>query len=50
MQRRIRKRYAAERRFKLLGLGAVLLSAGFLALLLIWFVAVGSFASSTTRE
>lgn len=35
MQRRIRKRYAAERRFKLLGLGAVALSAGFLALLLI---------------
>ena len=28
MQRRIRKRYAAERRFRLLGLGAVLLSAG----------------------
>jgi phosphate transport system permease protein len=35
MQRRIRKRYSAERRFRLLGLGAVLLSAGFLALLLV---------------
>ncbi len=35
MQRRIRSRYAAERRFKLIGLGAVLLSAGFLAFLLI---------------
>jgi phosphate transport system permease protein len=35
MRRRIRRRYAAERRFKLLGLGAVLVSAGFLAFLLI---------------
>ncbi len=35
MQKRIRRRYAAERRFKLLGLGAVVLSAGFLALLLV---------------
>ena len=35
MQRRIRRRYAAERRFKLIGLGAVVLSAGFLALLLV---------------
>jgi phosphate transport system permease protein len=35
MQRRIRKRYAAERRFRLLGLGAILISVGFLALLLI---------------
>jgi phosphate transport system permease protein len=35
MQQRIRRRYAAERRFRLLGLGAVLLSAGFLAFLLI---------------
>ena len=35
MQKRIRRRYAAERRFRLIGLGAVLLSAGFLAFLLI---------------
>jgi phosphate transport system permease protein len=35
MQRRIRKRYAAERRFRLLGLGAILVSAGFLVLLLV---------------
>ena len=35
MQRRIRKRYAAERRFRLIGLGAVLLSAGFLTFLLV---------------
>ena len=34
MQQRIRRRYLAERRFKLLGLGAILLSAGFLAFLL----------------
>ena len=47
MQRRIRKRYAAERRFRLLGLGAVLLSAGFLAFLLIAMIAQG--ASGFTR-
>ncbi len=41
MQRRIRKRYAAERRFRLTGLGAVLLSAGFLAFLLITMMANG---------
>ncbi len=41
MQRRIRKRYTAERRFKLLGLAAVLLSAGFLAFLLITMLAKG---------
>ena len=35
MQRRIRKRYSAERRFKWLGLGAVAISIGFLALLLV---------------
>jgi phosphate transport system permease protein len=35
MQRRIRKRYAAERRFRLIGLGAVMISAGFLVLLLV---------------
>lgn len=35
MQQRIRRRYSAERRFRLLGLGAVLLSAGFLAFLLV---------------
>ncbi|TKD50626.1 phosphate ABC transporter permease PstA [Sphingomonas baiyangensis] len=34
MQSRIRKRYAAERRFRLLGLGAVALSAAFLVFLL----------------
>lgn len=34
MQRRIARRYRAERRFRLLGLGAIVLSAFFLALLL----------------
>ncbi|MGB5484997.1 phosphate ABC transporter permease PstA [Parasphingorhabdus sp.] len=35
MQKRIARRYAAERRFKAIGLGAIMLSAGFLAFLLI---------------
>jgi phosphate transport system permease protein len=43
MQRRIRRRYGAERRFKLLGLAAVVLSAAFLAFLLV------SMASSGVR-
>ncbi len=34
MQRRIARRYAAERRFRLMGLAAIVLSAGFLAFLL----------------
>ena len=41
MQQRIRRRYGAERRFRLLGLGAVLLSAGFLAFLLITMLGNG---------
>lgn len=41
MQKRIRKRYAAERRFRLLGLLAVLVSASFLAFLLIAMIADG---------
>ncbi len=41
MQKRIARRYAAERRFKLLGLGAVLLSAAFLAFLLITMMGNG---------
>tara|TARA_R110000787_G_scaffold31133_3_gene82828 strand:+ start:188 stop:1468 length:1281 start_codon:yes stop_codon:yes gene_type:complete len=35
MQKRIAGRYASERRFRLLGLGAIVLSAGFLAFLLL---------------
>jgi phosphate transport system permease protein len=41
MQKRIRRRYAAERRFRRVGLGAILLSAGFLAFLLITMVGNG---------
>ncbi len=42
MRRRIRRRYAAERRFRLIGLGAILLSAAFLAFLLVTMVANGA--------
>ncbi|WP_380876931.1 phosphate transport system permease protein PstA [Sphingomonas sp. DBB INV C78] len=42
MQNRIRRRYAAERRFKLLGLFSILLSAAFLAFLLIVMVGNGA--------
>jgi phosphate transport system permease protein len=42
MRRRIGKRYAAERRFRLVGLAAVLLSAGFLAFLLVAMLAKGA--------
>ncbi|QPQ56176.1 phosphate ABC transporter permease PstA [Allosphingosinicella flava] len=41
MQRRIRRRYAAERRFKAVGFGAVLLSAAFLAFLLVTMLSNG---------
>jgi phosphate transport system permease protein len=51
MRRRIRRRYAAERRFRLLGLGAILTSAGFLAFLLITMMANGiaGFARTEVR-
>src|SRR5688572_25686325 len=42
MDRRLRRRYAAERRFRLIGLAAILISAGFLALLLTTMVANGA--------
>ncbi|MBK5263790.1 MAG: phosphate ABC transporter permease PstA [Alphaproteobacteria bacterium] len=42
MQQRIRSRYAAERRFRLLGLLAVLVSTGFLAFLLITMIGNGA--------
>ncbi|MFN3944506.1 MAG: phosphate ABC transporter permease PstA [Allosphingosinicella sp.] len=42
MQRRIRRRYSAERRFKLLGLSAVVISAAFLAFLLVTMVGNGA--------
>ena len=49
MERRIRRRYAAERRFRLLGLGAVVMSAGFLAFLLIVMIAQGHLGFVETR-
>jgi phosphate transport system permease protein len=49
MQRRIRKRYAAERRFRLVGLGAILISVGFLAFLLVTMMANGLRGFSQTE-
>ena len=42
MRRRIRRRYAKERRFRLLGMGAVVMSAAFLAFLLFTMLANGA--------
>lgn len=41
MQKRIRRRYAAERRFRFFGLAAVVLSGGFLAFLLVTMMMSG---------
>ena len=49
VQRRTRRRYAAERRFRLLGLAAVWLSAGFLAFLLASMVWQGASGFRSTR-
>lgn len=49
MQRRIRRRYAAERRFRFAGLAAVWLSAGFLAFLLISMLLQGASGFTETR-
>jgi phosphate transport system permease protein len=49
MRRRIARRYAAERRFRLLGLCAVLISAGFLAFLLISMSANGARGFMSTQ-
>ncbi|NLS27218.1 hypothetical protein S2M10_22120 [Sphingomonas sp. S2M10] len=49
MQKRIRRRYGAERRFRLLGAAAVLLSAAFLAFLLLTMVAQGWRGFTTTQ-
>ncbi|HTU11141.1 MAG TPA: phosphate ABC transporter permease PstA [Allosphingosinicella sp.] len=49
MQKRIRRRYRAERRFKLIGLASILLSAGFLAFLLVSMVANGMSGFSRTE-
>ena len=49
MRARIDRRYAAERRFRLIGLGAVLLSAGFLAFLLITMIGQGLLGFTQTE-
>ncbi len=49
MSGRIRRRYAAERRFRWIGLGAILLSAGFLALLLFTMVSNGALGFTRTE-
>jgi len=48
MKRRVARRYAAERRFRALGLAAVLLSLGFLAFLLITMIVRGAGGFSDT--
>jgi phosphate transport system permease protein len=48
-QRRLKRRYAAERRFRLLGLAAVVLSAGFLAFLLVTMIGNGLSGFVQTR-
>ena len=49
MRRRIRRRYAAERRFRLVGLAAILISAGFLAFLLATMIGNGIRGFSQTE-
>ena len=49
MHRRVRARYRSERRFRLIGLGAVLLSVGFLAFLLLNMAANGLGGFMETR-
>jgi phosphate transport system permease protein len=51
MQRRIRRRYSAERRFRMIGLGAILLSAAFLAFLLVTMLSngLGGFTQTEVR-
>ena len=49
MQRRIARRYAAERRFKFLGLAAVAVSSLFLAFLLVVMVGNGAKGFVTTE-
>ncbi len=49
MRRRIARRYAAERRFRLLGLGAIVASAGFLAFLIFTMLAQGLGGFTETR-
>jgi phosphate transport system permease protein len=49
MRGRIARRYGAERRFRWLGFGAIALSAGFLAFLIVTMVAQGAAGFTETR-
>ena len=49
MRRRIARRYRAERRFRAMGAGAIILSAGFLAFLIITMLMQGSGGFTETR-
>ena len=51
MRARVKRRYGAERRFKLLGLGAIVLSLGFLAFLLVSMTVngIGGFTETRVR-
>lgn len=49
MRRRIASRYGAERRFRMLGVAAIVLSASFLAFLIITMVAQGAAGFTETR-
>ncbi len=49
MRRRIARRYAAERRFRALGLGAIILSAGFLTFLIVTMLMQGLSGFTETR-
>ncbi len=49
MARRIERRYASERRFRLMGLGAVLLSMGFLVFLLVTMIGNGALGFTRTE-
>lgn len=49
MARRIQRRYASERRFRLMGSGAVLLSMGFLVFLLVTMIGNGALGFTRTE-
>jgi phosphate transport system permease protein len=49
MRRRIARRYRSERRFRALGLGAIIMSAGFLAFLIVTMLAQGLGGFTETR-
>src|SRR3546814_17555633 len=49
MQHRFRRRYAAERRFRLMGLAAIVISAGFLVFLLVTMLGGGLLGFTRTE-